>query len=288
MWKYFSLVKISHTVFALPFAIIGFIMASQDGYLDQPIKTLILVILCMVFARNTAMAFNRLVDQRFDALNPRTQSRELPAGMLTTRHVTSFILINATLFILCAGLLNVWCLWLSPVALLVVLGYSFTKRFTFLCHFVLGLGLSLAPVGAYLAGAAHFQWISILYGVAVLLWVAGFDIIYALQDIAIDQKLGLYSLPAKFGNTRAVRISRLIHALSAFVLTVAAWQAHFRYPLLGWVHMAGLVVFLVMLIRQHQLLYRYGLAKINLAFFTTNGIASVIYGLSWIVDIYLV
>lgn len=287
MWSFFSLVKISHTVFALPFALIGFIMASQDGYLNHPVKTLSLILLCMVFARNSAMAFNRLVDHTFDAKNPRTNTRELPAGILSFSSVKWFIAINIILFIVCTGFLNFWCLILSPVALMVILGYSFTKRFTFLCHFVLGVGLGLAPVGAYLAAAGQFQGISIIFGIAVLLWVAGFDIIYALQDISVDHELGLHSIPADFGFQRALRISRLIHAFSALLLCFAAWLAEQRYSSLQWIHILGLVVFLLMLFRQHRLINQGDLSKINLAFFTSNGMASVVYGLAWVMDIYM-
>lgn len=287
MLRFFSLVKISHTVFALPFALIGFIMADQDGLLSHPLRSLLLVLLCMVFARNSAMAFNRLVDQSFDAANPRTQTRELPAGVLSHRSVKLFVAINVTLFILCAGLLNTWCLILAPLALLIVLGYSFTKRFTYLCHFILGLGLSLAPVGAYLAGAGQFQWIAVLYGLAVIFWVTGFDILYALQDIAVDQNLKLHSIPAKFGLYPALRLSRIIHLISAIILILAAWMADQRYPVLQGIHLTGLFVFLFMLFRQHLIIRQGDLSKLNQAFFTSNGIASVIYGLSWIADVYL-
>lgn len=287
MRSFFSLVKISHTVFAMPFALIGFIMAAQDGYLGHPFKILLLIVLCMVFARNAAMAFNRLVDHSFDAKNPRTKTRELPAGVLSFSSVKWFIAINCILFIVCAGFLNYWCLILSPVALLVILGYSFTKRFTFLCHFVLGIGLALAPVGAYLAAAGQFQWTSIIFGFAILLWVAGFDIIYALQDISVDHNLGLHSIPADFGFQRALFISRLVHVFSALFLCLAAWKAERQYSDLQWIHFLGLLVFLVMLFRQHHLISQGDLSKINLAFFTSNGIASVIYGLTWVIDIYL-
>src|SRR5664280_2881895 len=176
---YFSLVKFSHTVFAMPFALIGFSLAVSKPEFHLSIRLLFLVILCMVLARNTAMGFNRLADKDFDALNPRTRKREIPSGTISARAATVFVIINAVLFIVTTGFINRLTMFLSPIALLVILGYSLTKRFTALCHFVLGLGLGLAPVGAYISVTGKFNALPIIYSFIVLSWVSGFDIVYA-------------------------------------------------------------------------------------------------------------
>ena len=181
------------------------------GLVIQPlwnfIKTFILVILCMVFARSAAMAFNRYLDRSFDAKNPRTAIREIPAGILKANNVLLFTIISCLLFIACTFFINKICFFLSPVALLVVLGYSYTKRFTPLCHLILGLGLSLAPIGAYLAVTGRFDLLPILFSFTVLFWVSGFDIIYALQDEEFDKTNKLYSIPAWLGKAKALRVS---------------------------------------------------------------------------------
>ena len=185
--NYFSLVKFSHTVFAMPFALIGFSLAVSKDEFDFSIRLLLLVILCMIFARNAAMGFNRLADKNFDALNPRTRKREIPSGIIGTRAAAIFVIINAILFIITTGFINRLTLFLSPVALLVILGYSLTKRITSLCHFILGLGLSLAPIGAYISVTGQFSILPLIYSFIVLTWVSGFDIIYALQDDEFDK-----------------------------------------------------------------------------------------------------
>jgi len=174
---YFSLVKFSHTVFAMPFALIGFSLAVARPEYDLSIRLLLLVILCMIFARNTAMGFNRLADKEFDALNPRTRKREIPSGIISARAAAVFVIFNAVLFIVTTGFINRLTLILSPVALLVIIGYSLTKRITSLCHFVLGLGLSLAPIGAYISVTGKFSILPLIYSFIVLSWVSGFDII---------------------------------------------------------------------------------------------------------------
>ena len=213
--NYLSLVKFSHTVFALPFALAGFFIAQPWVAEGFNWRLLLLVLVCMVTARNSAMAFNRYLDRDIDAVNPRTRQREIPAGVVPARSALLFVIVNCLLFVAAAWFINPLCFYLSPVALAVVLGYSYTKRFTWLCHFVLGLGLSLAPVGAYLAVAGHFDLIPVLYGCAVLLWVAGFDIIYALQDEEFDKSQQLYSVPVFLGRTRALRLSEFMHVVSA-------------------------------------------------------------------------
>lgn len=283
---FLSLIKFSHTIFALPFALLGFFLAVLDkGSLHW--WQLVLVVLCMVFARSAAMAFNRWQDRDIDGKNPRTAVREIPAGIISSRSALGFILLNCALFILCAGLLNPLCLLLSPVALLVILGYSYTKRFTYLCHFVLGLGLALAPIGAYLAVTAQWALLPLLYGVVVLLWVAGFDIIYALQDEHFDREEALYSIPVRLGTVNALRLGRVLHLLCASVLVFAlVYQANL-YPEFQWLsYLAGLV-FLACLVYQHSLVRSGDLSRVDLAFFTTNGLASLVFGLLSILDIYV-
>ena len=284
--KYLSLVKFSHTIFALPFALLGFFLAVlDDGTLH--LRELLLVVLCMVFARSAAMAFNRWQDRDIDGKNPRTAVREIPAGVISSRAALGFIFLNCGLFVLCAGLLNPLCLWLSPVALLVILGYSYTKRFTYLCHFVLGLGLALAPIGAYLAVTAQWALLPVLYGVVVLLWVSGFDIIYALQDEGFDREEDLFSIPVRLGTVNALRLGRLLHLLCASVLVGAlVYQAGLYPEFTGLSFVAG-ALFVACLIYQHSLVKPGDLSRINLAFFTTNGVASVVFGALCILDIYV-
>ncbi len=274
---FLSLVKFSHTIFALPFALIGFFLAVLDAG-ELRWQQLFLVVLCMVFARSAAMAFNRWQDRDIDVKNPRTAVREIPAGTISSRAALNFVVLNCVLFIAAAGLLNWQCLLLSPVALLVILGYSYTKRFTYLCHFVLGLGLALAPVGAYLA---------VLYGGIVLLWVAGFDIIYALQDEGFDREESLYSIPVRLGTVRALRLGRILHLLCATLVVVAVLRQAALYPEFGTLSYAAGVFFLAALTYQHTLVKAGDLRRINLAFFTTNGIASLVFGTLTVLDVYL-
>jgi len=281
--SYLSLVKFSHTIFALPFALVGFTLGALElGYWPWPL--LVLVVLCMVFARSAAMAFNRYLDRDIDGKNPRTQVREIPAGIISARSALVFVIINSLLFWAITWFINPLCFALAPVALLVVLGYSFTKRFTSWCHFVLGLGLALAPVGAFLAVTGHFSVINILYGVVVLLWVAGFDIIYALQDRDFDEGLGLQSIPVALGKVGALRLSNVLHLLCGVVLLLASYLQYTTYTQFGWLQGLAVVIFLVLLGYQHTLVKADDLSKINLAFFTTNGVASVVFGMLVIVD----
>ena len=284
--NYLSLVKFSHTIFALPFALVGFFLALRnDPGMPFPWVKLLLVLLCMVFARSAAMAFNRYLDRDIDALNERTAVREIPAGVISPGRALSFVVLNCVLFVLTTAFINPLCLFLAPVALAVVLGYSYTKRFTFLCHFVLGLGLALAPVGAYLAVAGSFSTISILYGLAVLLWVSGFDVIYSLQDEQFDRDNRLHSIPVRLGRLGALRLSKLLHGLCGVAMIGAAILVRGIYPSTGWLTVLATGTFLLLLIRQHLLVSPTDLSKVNLAFFTTNGIASVVFGSLLIVDL---
>jgi len=279
MKKYLSLVTFTHTIFAMPFAFIGFFLAvSTTNYRFDWLK-LVLMVLCMVFARNSAMAFNRYLDRDIDAKNPRTKVRDIPAGRLTANAALTFTLINCGLFVATTFFINTLCFYLSPVALLVVLGYSATKRFTALCHLVLGLGLSLAPIGAYLVVTGEFALLPIFFSLAVLCWVSGFDIIYALQDEDFDRNENLHSIPAWLGKVNALRFSTFLHVLSAIFIALPVYFTH-----VGWPYYLGIVFFCSMLIYQHLLVKPNDLSRVNFAFMTTNGIASVIFAVFFMID----
>lgn len=289
MRQYFSLVKFAHTVFALPFALTGFALAlaTHPLPLALQLRLLLLVLLCMIFARNAAMGFNRWLDRDIDAANPRTQQREIPAGVIAPRSALAFVAINALFFIAATWFINPLCFALSPVALLVVLGYSYTKRFTWLCHVVLGLGLGLAPVGAYIAVTGRFDsLVPVLLGLAVMLWTAGFDVIYALQDESFDRENRLYSMPRFFGAARALRVSEALHLGTGLLLTAVLALVRRQEPgLTGLAFILGTTTFLSLLIQQHRLVKPNDLRRVNQAFFTTNGIASVIYGSCAVLDL---
>ena len=273
--NYLSLIKFSHTIFALPFALIGFTLAvSQKEYAFTWDK-LLFVLLCMIFARSAAMAFNRYIDRDIDTANPRTAKiREIPNGTIKERSALRFVIVNCMLFIGAAYLLNSLCFLLSPIALLVILGYSYTKRFTALCHLILGLGLSLSPIGAYLAVTAQFDILPLLFSCIVLFWVSGFDIIYALQDENFDKQLNLHSIPVLLGQKNALRFSRLMHFIAAVIILFIGIN-YFTTSTLFW---TATTLFIGLLINQHRLVKPNDLSKINLAFFTNNGIASLIFG----------
>ena len=287
MKNYLSLIKFSHTIFALPFAMLGFFLATLVSSENLSVRLFVLVLLCMVFARSAAMAFNRYLDRDIDEKNPRTAVREIPAGIIPARSALLFVIVNSVLFIGATWFINPLCFYLSPVALLVILGYSYTKRFTFLCHFVLGLGLALAPIGAYLAVLGEFAIIPLLYSVAVLLWVSGFDIIYALQDEEFDRSLSLNSVPVKMGRKGALRLSTILHIICGLVIILASYLLYHTYPAFGWLHWLAAGIFISLLVYQHTLVKPNDLSKVNLAFFTTNGMASLIFGTLVILDMYL-
>lgn len=277
---YLSLVKFSHTVFAMPFALVGFFLGTKAQDEGFSMYILLLIIACMVFARSAAMGFNRYADHRFDRLNPRTAGREIPSGKISQQHALMFVIASSILFIVAAGLINRLTLVLSPVALAVILGYSYTKRFTPLCHFILGLGLSLAPIGAYIAVTGTFALMPLVYSALVLTWVSGFDIIYALQDDQFDRETGLYSIPAVMSRRSALMISVLLHLLSA-TLVIAAGIAGDG----GVIYWIGAVTFLSLLAYQHLIVKPDDLSRVNIAFGTTNGIAGLIYGVMVIIDL---
>lgn len=277
--KYFSLIKFSHTVFALPFALIGFLLGvTYAGHTFQW-HLLLLMLLCMVFARSAAMAFNRYLDRRYDALNPRTAIREIPAGKISPRNALVFTIINGILFVAVTWFINPICFYLSPVALFVILFYSYTKRFTALCHLVLGIGLGLAPIGAYLAVTGVFNIIPLLFSFAVFCWTSGFDIIYALQDETFDKSQQLHSIPAKLGARRALQVSNILHLCAAGFVIAAGLLAP-----LGWLYWIGAACFIGLLIYQHLLVKPDDLRKVNVAFAHTNGVASIALAVFTILD----
>ena len=279
MKSFFSLVKFSHTIFALPFALVGAFI----GFLQQTnFQWIILfyILGCMITARNAAMAFNRYIDRKYDATNPRTRSREIPAGVISPWSALSFVIINSLIFVVFTWQINQWCFWLSPVALGVILGYSYTKRITWLCHFILGLGLGLAPVGAFMAVTGFLSGNIILLGFVVLLWVSGFDIIYALQDVDFDRNQQLHSIPAYFGSKTALLISRGLHLFCVIGLGVFMYMSEF-----GWLSWLATGAFASLLAYQHYLVGNGDLSRVDVAFFITNGVGSVLFGSLVIVDI---
>ncbi len=282
MKKYFSLVLFAHSIFAMPFAFIGFFLGIRLVGLEFSWTLLAAVVLCMVFARNAAMAFNRYLDRDIDALNPRTQDRDIPAGKIKANEALTFVVINCILFVLTTYFINKLCFYLSPVALFVVLFYSYTKRFTALCHLVLGLGLALAPIGAYIAVTGEFALIPIFYSFAVLFWVSGFDIIYALQDEGFDKGQQLHSIPSLLGAKRALLLSRILHLFSALFVLLPVFFMDFT-----WAYYIGIASFWAMLLYQHSLVKPHDLSKVNRAFATANGYASVIFALFFLLDSYL-
>ncbi|HEX3025374.1 MAG TPA: UbiA-like polyprenyltransferase [Chitinophagaceae bacterium] len=282
--NYLSLVKFSHTIFAMPFALIGFFLGMQHSTfnIQYSIFKLILVIICMVTARSAAMAFNRYLDRSFDEKNPRTAIREIPKGIISANSALRFVILSSIIFVLSTFFINKICFYLSPVALFVILFYSYTKRFTFFCHLVLGIGLSLAPIGAYLAVTGVFAVLPILFSFSVVFWVSGFDIIYALQDIDFDQSQQLYSIPSTVGKSKALRVSELFHLLSAACVIAAGVYGNFH-----WIYWIGILVFVGMLIYQHSIVKPNDLSKVNIAFMTANGIASVVFAVFVIADLFV-
>ncbi len=307
--SYLSLIKFSHTIFAMPFALIGFFLAFikikdisfsvvpgwhklivplEYTQYNIPVNRtefvlrFLLVLLCMVFARSAAMAFNRYLDRNIDAMNPRTAIREIPKGIITAKNALLFIIVNCLLFIACCFFINRICFYLSPVALAVVLGYSYTKRFTPLCHLILGLGLSLAPIGSYLAVTGQFALLPILFSIAVIFWVSGFDIIYSLQDEEFDKSQQLYSIPAWLGKAKGLRVSKYLHMLSAAAVVYAGYYGGF-----GWLYWIGVAVFIGMLVYQHSIVKPNDLRRVNIAFMTANGIASVVFAIFVIADLFI-
>jgi len=264
----FADIKFQHTVFALPFAIMSAFIAA--GGMPEA-EEMMWIVVCMAGARSAAMAFNRIVDARFDVNNPRTQNRALPSGRVDMKNYWLFLIASSALFVFAAGMLNNLALYLSPVALVIVFFYSFTKRFTAYSHFWLGLAISIAPVGAWVAIREEISFVSLLLGAAVVFWLIGFDILYSCMDVAFDRENNLNSIPQKFGVENALRIAFASHVLM-IVLLFALLQPVNE---LGILYVAGVVIVAGLLIYEHSLVRPDDLSKINMAFFNVNGIISV-------------
>jgi len=280
--KYFSLIKISHTIFSLPFAVVGFVLAFYSKGLAFRYDTFVYVLLSVLFARSAAMGFNRYVDRKLDAKNPRTKTREIPSGKISPNTVLLLVILSSIAFVFTTYFINMLCFYLSPIALSVVLMYSFTKRFTYLSHFILGLGLALAPMGAYLSMNPTFDISIILLSVAVMFWVAAFDVVYALQDIQIDKKEGLFSIPSVFGFKNARIISIIMHLISVFLFSCFALKIN-----VGGIYWIGLFLFSFFVALQHLRIKKQDLNNINIFFFTYNGIASIVFSTLIILDIFV-
>jgi 4-hydroxybenzoate polyprenyltransferase len=287
---YASFVKLPHTVFALPFALVGVIIASYQ----HPVSWSMLgwVVLAFTAARFAAMGFNRIVDREYDARNPRTRLRELPRGAMSVREAWVSVALASVVFVAAAGMLNRLCLWLSPVALAWVFFYSFTKRFTRLAHLVLGLGMSIAPVGGYLAVDGRWSnpwWLLCMLATAVVTWGAGFDVLYALPDIAFDREHGLHSIPAALGERGAIAVSRGLHTITVLSLALVGYGAHLvtlaqfdggsyaaRFVPFA-LYFVGVLVVAALLLYEHSLVKPGDLSKLDAAFFTMNGVISLLF-----------
>ena len=264
------MVRFTHSIFALPFALASLVFASRTAPLGA--TEILWVIVAMVAARNAAMGFNRLVDAAIDARNPRTSNREIPRGVLSRTDVALFVGLLSALFIFAASRLNRTCLVLSPLALAIVFSYSYTKRFTWGSQLFLGLSLAIAPVGAWIAATGRIGVPPVLLGASVLCWVAGFDVIYALQDVEFDRREGLHSVPARFGPSRALLIARLMHVAAVSALAAL----YFLLPLHP-LYLLGVALVAALLVYEHTLVRPDDLSKVNVAFFTANGLVSVLY-----------
>lgn len=242
-----------------------------------------LVLLCMVFAQNAAMGFNRYVSRKIETNNEKTSNiRETPIDKISVGPVLAFVMINCAFFILCTYFINDICFYLSPFALLIILGYSYIKRFSALCHFILGLGLSLAPIGAYLAVVGSFAWLPIYYSFAVFFWASGLDILYSIQGFEFDKEQKLKSIAVFLGKKGSIRLSRILYFFSALFVVLAGLHAGF-----GWMYWIGVIIFCLLLIYQHSIVPSKDLSRRNVAFSTINGFASVIFAVFIIVELLL-
>ncbi len=277
--KWTSLVKLSHTLFSLPFALIGLGYA----YLQQPNVSiginLLWMLLAVLFARNAAMAFNRYVDRDIDAKNSRTQNREIPSNKISPERVLVFVIVNIFLFLIIAYIINPLAFYLSPIAITVIIGYSYSKRFTWLCHYILGLGLAIAPVGAYIVIVERIDFLPLLLSIAVFFWVGGFDILYSLQDEEFDIDEKLHSIPQRFGRKNALIISAISHLFTILTLLLFGYFAE-----VTWVYWIGFALFSGILIWEHVIVKPNDIRKINLAFATLNASGSVIFAIFTLID----
>ncbi len=274
------MIKFSHSIFALPFALASAILAHRQYPVTW--EKIFWITVAMVGARSAAMGFNRLVDREIDAANPRTKNRHLPAGRLTVNEARWFVMMFSIAFIYASYRLNLLCFYLSPVALAVVFFYSYTKRFTAFSHYILGIALGLAPVGAWLAVTGSFAWTPIILGAAVLFWVAGFDIFYACQDYEFDRQAKLHSVPKTLGIRKALLVARVSHIIS-FVLLFSLSEIVNLY----FIYTAGMIIIAALLIYEHSLVHAEDLSRLDMAFFKMNGIISVIFFIAVAGDTFL-
>jgi len=271
--RHANLVRLPHTIFALPFALVGVVLASYVAPIT--VSDVVWVVVAFTSARFAAMGFNRIVDREIDARNPRTRSREIPSGSMSVREASVAVTIASLVFFVAAWQLNTLCFILAPLALGWVLFYSYTKRFTRWSHLVLGVGLSIAPVGGYLAIVGHWSdpwWMLIALAIAVATWVGGFDIVYAVQDVSFDRENGLYSVPSTFGEANALGIARVLHFLTVTALAVAGFGAG-----AGIVYFAGVIVAGLLLLYEHSLVKANDFSRLDAAFFTMNGVISIVF-----------
>ena len=275
--KILDMIKFPHTVFALPFALTSALIAAK-GIPDG--RTLFWILVAMAGARSGAMAFNRWADAEIDALNPRTKDRHIPRGEIKKEHALLFCIASYAVFVLAAYMLNPLCFYLSPIAILITAGYSYTKRFTWASHIILGLALAIAPIGAWIAVKGNIEAPPLLLGAAVLFWVAGFDILYSLQDIDFDRKYGLYSIPRFLGIERSIWVARIFHTITVALLIAVKEVAH-----LGPFFCAGIVVAACLLFYEHTLVKPNDLSKLDVAFFNMNGYLSVAVFIFTLLDV---
>jgi 4-hydroxybenzoate polyprenyltransferase len=274
------MIKFSHTIFAMPFALAGATLAAREVKISA--GQVFWIILAMVAARSAAMGFNRLVDRRLDGENPRTNMRHLPSGRISKEESIIFIIFFSILFSFASFQLNLLCFFLSPLALFIVLLYSYTKRFTSLSHYVLGIALGLSPLGAWLAITGYFAWLPVILSLAVVFWVAGFDIIYACQDFDFDARKKLHSIPLRLGLRKALNVARLSHFAAFLLMGYLAWIGDLRL-----IYALGLVLIAGLLSYEHSLVHPENLEKLDMAFFNMNGIISIVFFASVLGDVVL-
>lgn len=264
---YLRMIKIEHSVFALPFAFAAAMLAAQGV---PNLKQIFWITIAMVTARASAFGFNRIIDRKIDALNPRTSNREIPSGKIKLWEAILFTIICLTIFVYSALMLNPLCLKLSPLAILILFVYSYTKRFTWTCHLFLGVALALAPLGAWIAIKGSFDWKIIPLVITVIFWLAGFDTLYALWDVEFDKKFGIYSIPKVFGVKKAINIARFFHLIAFCFLIITGFI--FKLNLFYWI---GMIFVAFLFIREHSLVKPHDLSKLNIAFFNMNGYISL-------------
>jgi 4-hydroxybenzoate polyprenyltransferase len=280
--KYFEFVRFSHTVFALPFALAAMVVAAKADRGWPGWRTFLLILAAMVCARTAAMGFNRIVDRRFDALNPRTAQRHLPKGQIPLVNAWALVIVSALGLGYVSWLINPLCGWLSPVALLIVFFYSFTKRFTDFSHIFLGLALGIAPLGAWLAVRGRFDWPPCVLALAVVFWLVGFDIIYAAQDWEFDKSQGLHSLPVRLGIAPSLQVARFAHAIMAILLLAFGLISRLRVP-----YYIGFAIIVGCLVAQHRLAKKRDPISLNVAFFRMNAVISAVFLGAVVVDVVL-